>query len=79
MATRNVDHFQIEVGEIEEPTGLSAIEVLSLAEVGKVLMVGEDLNRGGGALKVMPPSFQSADDGEEFPIEDIIVSFGGVE
>ena len=52
-----MDHFQIEVGKIEEPTGLSAVEVLSLAEVGKVLMVGEDLDRDGGALEIMPPSF----------------------
>ena len=74
-----MDHFQIEVCEIKEPTGLSAIEVLGLAEVSKVLMVSEDLNRGGGALKVMPPSFQSVDDGEEFPIKDIIISFNGVE
>ena len=42
--SQDMDHLQVKVGEVNEPTGLSLVEVLGGAEVGGVLMVGEDLD-----------------------------------
>ena len=61
----DMDHFQVEVCEVDEPTGLLSVEVLGGTEVGEVLMVGEDLDWEGGSMKVMPPRFQSSDDSKE--------------
>ena len=52
---------------------------MGLAEIGEVFVVGEDLHREGGAMEVVVPRFQGADDGEKFTIIDIIVAFGGGE
>ena len=40
-------------------------------------MVGEDLHWKGGAMGVVAPGFQGADDGEEFAVIDVVVVFGG--
>ena len=52
-----------------------AVQGLGLSEVGEVFVVGKDLDREGRAVEVMSPGFKGADDGEEFAIIDIIVSF----
>ena len=39
----DMDHFQIEVSEVDEPVGLLMIEGLGGMEVGEVFMVSEDL------------------------------------
>ena len=49
----DMDHFQVEVGKVNEPTGLSPVEVLGGTEVGKVLMVGEDLDGEGRPVEVV--------------------------
>jgi hypothetical protein len=41
-------------------------------------MIGEYNDRVRVPFKVMPPCFQSTDDGEEFLIVDLVVSFGGI-
>ena len=51
----DVDHFQVKVREVDEPTGLSSVEVLGGTEVGEVFMVGEDLDWEGGSVEVVPP------------------------
>jgi len=38
-------------------------------------MVGEDLNWERGAMEVVSPGFEGVDDGKEFTIIDIVVSF----
>ena len=53
--SRDVDHCQMEVGEVNKPAGLSSVEVLGGTEVGEVLMVGEDLDWEGGSMEVVPP------------------------
>ena len=53
----DMDHLQVEVGEIDKPARLTAVERLGLAEISKVLVVGEDLYREGGAVEVMAPGF----------------------
>ena len=49
--TRDMNHFQVKVCKVNEPACLAAVERLGLAEIGKVLMVSEDLHRKGGAMK----------------------------
>ena len=51
----DVDHFQVEVREVDEPTGLLSVEVLRGTEVGEVFVVGEDLDREGGSVEVVSP------------------------
>ena len=53
--SRDMDHFQVEVGEVNEPTGLSSVEVLGRTEVGEVFVVGEDLDRERGSMEVVAP------------------------
>ena len=71
----HMDHLQVEVSKVDEPTCLAAVECLGLAKVGKVFVVGEDLYGERGAMKVMAPGLQGADDSEEFAIINIVVSF----
>ena len=39
-------------------------------------MVGENLYRKGGAMEVVAPRLQGANDGEEFAIIDVVVALG---
>jgi len=48
---------------------------LGLSEVGKVLVVSEDLDWEGRAVKVVSKGFESANYGEEFGVINIVVSF----
>ena len=57
-----MNHFQVEVGEVNEPTGLSPVEVLGGTEVGEILMVSEDLDGKRGSMKVVSPGFQGTND-----------------
>jgi len=54
---------------------LLAVQGLGLSEVDKVFMVNEDLNWEGGAMEVVLPRFEGANDGKEFSVIDVIVSF----
>ena len=38
-------------------------------------MVGKDLYRKRGSVEVVSSGLQSADNGEEFPVIDVVVSF----
>ena len=51
------------------------VKVLSLLEVCQILVVSEDLYRERGAVEIVPPGFQSTDDGKEFLVVGIIVPF----
>ena len=48
--------FEVEVCQVYKPAGLSAVEMLGLAEIGEVFVVSEDLNWERGSSKVMAPS-----------------------
>ncbi len=41
-------------------------------------MVREDDNRVGASDEEVPPIFEASDNGQEFLVVDVIVSFGGV-
>ena len=71
--TRDVDHFQVKVSKVDEPARLAAIERLGLVEIGKVLVVSEDLHWEGGAMKIVAPGFQGTDNSKEFSVVDIVV------
>ena len=75
----DMDHFQVEIGKVNEPTCLAMVERLGFLEVGKILVVGEDLYREGGTMEIVAPRFQGANDGKEFAVIDIVVPFGGGE
>ena len=70
-----MDHFEVKVGEVDKPARLSSIKRLGLSKVGEVFVVSEDLHREGGAVKIVAPGFQGANDSKEFAIIDIVVSF----
>ena len=53
--SQDVDHFQVEVSKVDEPTSLSSVEVLGGTEVGEVLMVSENLDREGRPVEVVAP------------------------
>ena len=77
--TGDMDHFQVKVSKVDEPACLAAVEHLGLAEIGKVLVVSEDLYWKGGAMKIVAPGFQSTNNGKEFSVVDIVVLLGGRE
>jgi hypothetical protein len=57
---------------------LVACEVLCRSEIKEVLMICEYDDRVRIPFKIMPPCFQGTDDGKEFMIVNLIISFGGV-
>ena len=52
---RDVVKCQVELGKVEQPSGLSAVQVTRLVEVSEVFVVHKDLDCGGGAEKVVAP------------------------
>ena len=74
-----MDHFQVKVSKVNEPARLAAVECLGLAEIGKVLVVSEDLHRKGGAMKIVAPGFQGTDNSKEFSVVDVVVPLSGGE
>ena len=75
----DVDHFEVKISKVDKPTRLATVKRLGLTEIGQVLVVGKDLYGKGGTMEIVAPRFQGANDGEEFTVIDIIVSFGGGE
>ena len=51
----NVFKGKIKLVQVEQPAGLSAIQISRLMEVGQVLVVGKDLDHGRGTEKVVAP------------------------
>ena len=70
-----MDHFQIKVSKVNEPSGLATVEGLGRMEVCEILMVCEDLYRERGPVEVVSPRLQGTDDSKDFSIVDVIVSF----
>ena len=50
---------------------------MGLMEIGKVLVVGEDLYGEKRAIEIVAPRLQGANNSEEFAVVNIVVSFGG--
>ena len=49
---------------------------MGLMEIGKVLVVGEDLYGERRAMEIVAPRFQGANDSEEFAVIDVVVALG---
>ena len=75
----DMDHFEVKVCEVNKPACLAAVERLGLAEISKVLVVGEDLYGEGGAVEVVAPGLQGANNGEKLPVINIVITFSGGE
>ena len=45
--SRNMNHFQVEVGKVNKPSGLSMVESLGGMEISEVLVVSGDLTGNG--------------------------------
>ena len=73
----DMDDPEIEICEVEQPSCLVTVEVLGLTEVCQVLVICKDLDRKRGTMEVMPPGLQGVDDGEEFPVIDVVVLLCG--
>ena len=58
-----MDHLQVEVIKVYEPACLAVVKRLGLSTVGKILMVSEDLYWKRGAMEIVAPEFQGANDG----------------
>ena len=67
--------LKVKVFQVYKPAGLSAVEMLGLAEIREVFMVSEYLYWERGSSKVMAPRLQGVDDSEEFSVVDVVVSF----
>ena len=74
-----MDHFKIEVSEVNEPACLPAIERLGLTEIGEILVICEDLHWKRRAMEIMVPRLQSVDDSKELSVIDVVVSLCGGE
>src|SRR6202795_2556587 len=66
---------EVEVGQVERPSGLAAVELLGGPEVLEVLMVCPDLEGLARAFQVVSPLFQRSDDRQHFHVMDLIVAF----
>ena len=75
----DMDDFEIKISKFEQPPCLSMVEVLCLTEIRQVLVICKDLYGERGAVEVVSPGLQGADDGEEFSVIDVVVSFRGDE
>ena len=75
----HVDHLEVKVSKVNKPTCLAAVKRLRLTKIGKILMIGEDLHRERGAVEVVAPGFQGANDSKEFAIIYVVVAFSGRE
>jgi hypothetical protein len=77
--TRNVGQFIIEVLKILDPAGLSTSNLLRLAEVLEVLVVGANLNWLCSAEEEGSTTLESEQDGCKFLVVGVVVLFSGEE
>ena len=73
-----MDHFEIEVSEVDKPACLLVIERLRLMEIGEVFVISKNLHWEGRTMKIVVPEFQGTNDCKEFPVIDVVVTFGRV-
>jgi hypothetical protein len=74
--TRDVGQFIIEVLEVLDPAGLSSSNLLRLAEILEVFVVGANLDWLCRAKKEGSATFKPKQDSCEFLVVGVIVLFG---
>ena len=72
--TRDMNKVKIKILEKHHPACLAARQFLRLAEVHKILVIGEESDRVTGALEVVVPVVQGMDDSKQLAIIDVIIS-----
>ena len=65
----------VKVLEKKGPTSLRSRQFTGILNVRETFVVGDDGNRVRGSLNILLPFIECKDDGKEFMIIDIIVSF----
>jgi len=63
-ASRAETNGKVKLGEELRPVGLTMSQDLGCGEVGQVLVVGDHIDRGGGALQIMSPMLEGFEDGQ---------------
>jgi hypothetical protein len=71
--------YEVESQQVQQPSGLALIELLSDSKILKVLVVGPDLYRVVSFFKVMSPLFKPSDDGKHLGIMDLVVLLDWIE
>jgi len=72
-ASRAEADGKVELGEILRPVGLMASQDLGAREVLQILVVGDHIDRGGGALEVMSPVLEDLKDGQKLLVVGVII------
>jgi hypothetical protein len=75
--TGNVGQLIIEILKVLDPVGLSTSNLLQLAEILEILVVGMNLDRVRSSEKEGSTTLESEQDGCEFLVMGIVVLFGG--
>ncbi|KAG6869884.1 hypothetical protein C0992_001696, partial [Termitomyces sp. T32_za158] len=70
---------EVEVGEVQGPPGLAAVELLGHPEVLQVLVVRPDFELVPRTLQEMAPLLQGLDDGQHLLVVDLVVVLHGIE
>ena len=55
---------------------MSPVELLCGSEVGEVLVIRDNIDWKGGALKEVAPGFESFKDSKEFLVMDVVIPLG---
>ena len=73
--------FQVDivVCQSQEITGDAPVNSLWVSPVLEVVVVREDDYWVGASDKEVPPVFEASNDGQEFSVVNVVVSFGGIE
>jgi len=72
-ASRAEADGEVELGEVLQPVGLMASQDLGAGEVFQVFVVGNHIDRSGGALKVMSPVLEGLKDGQKLLVVGVII------
>jgi hypothetical protein len=72
----DVGQLVVEILEVLDPAGLTTSNLLWLAEILEVLVIGADFNGVCGSKKEGSTTFESKQDGSEFLVVGVIVLFG---
>jgi hypothetical protein len=75
--TWDVGQFIVEILKVLNPAGLLTSNLLRLAEVLEILVVGANLNQLCGSKKEGSTTLESEQDGCEFLVVGVVVLFGG--
>jgi hypothetical protein len=75
--SRDVGQFIVEILKVFDPVGLSTSNLLQLAEVLEIFVIGVNFDGVRGTKKEGSTTFESKQDGCEFLVMGIVVLFGG--